>query len=371
MAHIFDVIDRDTFKKAIEDKYVKHQTHPDFPYTIYNYTDACTWDQAWDEATLNCRGLIVDDDANIIARGMPKFFNSDQEQAPTIGLDEKVIVSEKMDGSLGILYKLPDGSEAIATRGSFVSEQAIWATKWWNENRAPIENYWRMGRPIDGLTFVFEVIYPNNRIVVDYEGKEGLVLLGAVVNSSGAFYPIAELDGVECAPRYEFETWADVLASPQRVNSEGFVVQSAQTGDMVKVKYEDYKRLHKYMTRVTERHVWECLMEERDLEAEFAGAPDEFHEWIRGVAARLWAQFEKRHLEVILGYRAIRFGRDTALFEVEDPREAKKNFALAIKDEADKALYFLMLDDRTITPMIWKELKPEARTFKVVSTDAD
>jgi RNA ligase len=364
MTNIFEVIDTSVYDAAVDAGYVKTQSHPDVAYTIHNYTDACTWDQAWDEATLNCRGLITDNvTGTIVARGMPKFFNSDQEQAPRFHLDDEVIVSDKMDGSLGILYYLPDFTEAIATRGSFMSEQAEWGTRWWRENRPPLAL-------VAGETYLFEIIYPENRIVVDYGGKEGLVFLGTVNNETGRFTPgwVPETD---CAPRYSYATWGQVLSAPERSNAEGFVVTRKSDGAMVKVKYEDYKRLHKYMTRVTERHVWECLVEERSLEMEFAGAPDEFHGWVREVADRLWAAFEKRHLQIIKDYRAIRFGKDEALFELEDEREAKKNFALAVKDEPDKSYYFTCFGDGSITQQLWKEFKPEARTFKVVSSDAD
>jgi RNA ligase len=367
MANIFNVIDRGTYKKAVEAGYIKVQSHPEVQgYLVHNYTDACTWDQAWDEATLNCRGLITDDDGNIVARGMPKFFNSDQEQAPKLSLDDKVIASDKADGSLGILYYLPDFSEAIATRGSFASDQAIWATNWWRENRPDIALE-------AGKTYLWEIIFPENRIVVDYNGKEGLVFLGTVDNETGHFEP-SWVPEVDCATRYSYETWGDVLNAPERENAEGFVVTRVSDGAMVKIKYEDYKRLHKYMTRVTERHVWECLMEEKDLDSEFAGAPDEFHVWIKEVANRLWADFEKRHLELIKAYRAIMFGplEDTFSHPHVEEREAKKNFALAVKDEKDKGYFFMMYEDRTTIPMIWKELKPTGgNTFRVVSSDAD
>ena len=358
------VVDLATYVEAVNAGHIKEQRHPDVSYSIHNYTDACTWDQAWNQATLNCRGLIVDRPSGVVvARGMPKFFNSDQEQAPKFELDDEVIVSDKADGSLGILYYLPDGTEAIATRGSFTSDQALWATKWWRENRPNIALE-------AGVTYLWEIIYPENRIVVDYNGKQGLVFLGTVDNETGRFTPGWRPD-VDCATRYSYKTWGEVLMAPERKNAEGFVVTRVSDGAMVKIKYEDYKRLHKYLTRVTERHVWEVLSQERSLDEEFAGAPDEFHVWVREVAARLWADFEKRHLQIILDYRAIRFGENEALFEVEDLREAKKNFALAIKDEKDKAYYFTCFGDGSIASAVWKELKPEARTFKTVCSDAD
>lgn len=366
MKTAFQIIDLSTYVQASNAGYIKMQMHPKEAYSIHNYTDACTWDQAWDEATLNCRGLIVNNaTGNIVARGMPKFFNSDQEQAPKFSLDDEVIVSDKMDGSLGILYYLTDGTEAIATRGSFTSEQALWATKWWQENRPPLAL-------VAGETYLFEIIYPDNRIVVDYGSKEGLVFLGTVNNETGRFTPgwIPETD---CAPRYSYRTWGEVLAAPERANAEGFVVTRVSDGAMVKIKYEDYKRLHKYMTRVTERHVWECLVAERNLGEEFAGAPDEFHQWVQEVAHRLESSFELRHIRLIKAYRKIMFGPLEATFTYPhvDERTAKKNFAMAIKDEPDKAYYFAMYDEKPTVPMLWKEFKPEANTFKVVSSDAD
>lgn len=359
MTTLFQLVSSDTYKAAVANGYIKTQTHPTAPYTIHNYTDVCTWDQAWDEATLNCRGLITDNlTGNVIARGMAKFFNSDQEQAPRFELDDEVIVSDKMDGSLGILYYLPDYSEAIATRGSFASEQAIWATNWWRENRPPLAL-------VAGETYLFEIIYPENRIVVDYGGKEGLVFLGTVNNETGLFTAgwITETD---CAPRYSYNTWGEVLAAPERPNAEGFVITRVSDGAMAKVKYEDYKRLHKYMTRVTERHVWETLFAGKSLDEEFAGAPDEFHVWIRQVADNLHAQYALLEDTYTTAYAA-------TLQLLPDPDNyTRKDFAMIAKDSKYSAALFLLEDKRPLNETIWKNIKPEGgRTFKVVSSDAD
>ena len=42
---------------------------------IYNYSRSCTLEGVWNEATLQCRGIIVDKDYNILARPFEKFFN--------------------------------------------------------------------------------------------------------------------------------------------------------------------------------------------------------------------------------------------------------------------------------------------------------
>lgn len=356
MTKIFAGIDFATYVDASNAGYIKAQSHPDLPYMIHNYTDACTWDQAWDEATLNCRGMITNNlTGTVVARGMPKFFNSDQEQAPKFALDDEVITSDKADGSLGILYYLPDGSEAIATRGSFTSDQALWATKWWRENRPNMALE-------AGKTYLWEIIYPENRVVVDYNGKEGLVFLGTVDNETGRFTPgwIPETD---CATRYSYKTWGEVLAAPERPNAEGFVVTRVSDGAMVKIKYEDYKRLHKYMTRITERHVWETLMAKRSLDDEFSGAPDEFHVWIREVAGRLLRQHSKLTETYYIAH--------LATLELMPQDYTRKDFAEFASTSRHRAALFLLEDGRSTAEMAWKALRPEAKTFKTVSSDAD
>src|SRR5205085_2436932 len=104
--------------------HVRGQRHPDRPYVIYNYTEACQYAGAWTPVTLACRGLIVAESTGaVLARPYPKFFNHDQAHAPALRLDAPAAVTDKADGSLGILYR--DGDTlAVATRGSFASDQA-------------------------------------------------------------------------------------------------------------------------------------------------------------------------------------------------------------------------------------------------------
>jgi len=109
-----------------------------------------------------------------------RFFNWDQEEAPTLKLSDRVFVVDKMDGSLGILYPMPDGSLAVATRGSFTSDQAIWATNWIQAYVGP--NAWA---PDPDYTYLFEIIYPENRIVVDYGTREDITFLMKIHNETG------------------------------------------------------------------------------------------------------------------------------------------------------------------------------------------
>ena len=169
-----DLLDVDLLARHVRDGYVSVRDHPEAPLQILNYTAAAQYDRAWDDVTRQCRGLIVHtgwDD--VVARPWPKFHNYGEHEEGTLDLDALVEVTDKLDGSLGILYPAAKGQWAIATRGSFESEQAIRGTRMWRDNYSHM-------RPEPGWTFLFEIIYPENRIVVDYAGAEDLVLLGAV-----------------------------------------------------------------------------------------------------------------------------------------------------------------------------------------------
>ena len=358
-----DLIPEDVYLDAGINKYVRTQKHPTLPYLIHNYTEAATWDNVWNEATLNCRGLItIEGTGEIIARPFPKFFNHDQEQAAQFDLDEEVIVLDKADGSLGILYPLPDGQGyAIATRGSFTSDQAAWATAHWNKNHASVFT------PKEGLTYLFEIVYRENRIVLDYGDFEGLILLGAIDNATGAAVPLSEaMDGWEgrTVEVFPHSTLREVLNAPEHDNAEGFVVWSPERNERVKIKFAEYKRLHKLLTGVNERHVWEVLSRGEDPAEAFSGAPDEFHGWLRSVIQQLEAQFaaivedaKKAHAEV--------------LAELPEGWE-RRDYALLAGQRKERALLFLLLDERPLDASVWKLIYPEAnQTFKVVSSDAD
>src|SRR4028119_412849 len=106
--------------EMLREGYVCVQRHPTAPLFIYNYTPKAQYERVWNEVTLQCRGLILDEGGKVVARPFRKFFNLEEvDSLPA----EPFEVYEKLDGSLGILYWT--GEQAfIATRGSFTSEQS-------------------------------------------------------------------------------------------------------------------------------------------------------------------------------------------------------------------------------------------------------
>lgn len=333
-------------QQMCEEGYVRVQTHPDFPkLAIYNYTEKAQFENVWNAVTLTCRGLILNWPGDVVARPFPKFQNYGHPLAAKIPLDQQVTVSDKMDGSLGILYRTPDGESAIATRGSFASEQAIHATKVLKE-RYPNFKYNSFVTPL------FEIIYPENRIVLDYEDLDDLVLIGAVSTRYGYIYTPKKASKMlywegPVATVFEYETLAEALDAPPRVNAEGFVVTFGN--DMVKIKQDDYVALHKIVTGLNERVVWEYAKEDK-LEILFVTLPDEFHNWVQYVADNLAVDVNKSYNIAQRAYEQVRRNL---------PEDwTRRDFALAIKDHPLAWAMFSILDNKDILSKLWEKAKP-------------
>ena len=333
--------------EAIANGHIRTQTNPDGQLRIYNYTEKAQYERAWNTATLQCRGLIVDHDGNVIARPFPKFFNSDEPEA-RITDTGAVTVLDKLDGSLGILYRTPAGETRIATRGSFASEQAIHATHVYQHRYAD----WA---PPAGVTPLFEIIYPENRIVLDYGQLDDLVLLGGVDIATGRSIPAEAIDwpGLK-ADVFPYASLQEALAAPPRTNAEGYVVHFHETDHRVKIKQEDYKALHRIVTRWNERTVWEHLASGAQLADLAAGLPDEFHQWATTVGTQLLQQHARIVDDAETTYRTIT--------EYVLPADwDRKDFALEAAKHKHRPALFSLLDGRDINEWVWKQIRPTSQ----------
>lgn len=354
----------DLLEQMIAEKYISVQKHPEFDLYIYNYTHRAQFDRVWNEETLQCRGLIKDGAGNIVSRPFRKFFNWGEIQADMEVYDSgppenhplygDFTVTEKMDGSLGISYFAPYGQMFIATRGSFVSDQAKWANKWL------INSY--LDNPLIGpnpdFTYLFEIIYPENRIVVNYGDRKELVLLAIIQTSTGLELPYhmvqeaAKIWNISVVPRYDGIT--DFTKIEQKQNSEGYVVHFTETGLRFKIKFDEYVRLHKILTGINAKRVWEILKSGDSIEFLLEKVPDEFYQWVKKTVADLQAD-----------YYAIELSAKN-LYEQVEPLKSRKEQALTIQGHPWAPIVFRMLDGKDYSNIIWSAIEPEfEKPFKV------
>jgi RNA ligase len=386
--------DLNILSKYIDEGLVVKQVHPTLPLTIYNYSRECQYDGKWDDITLNCRGLVLDNNGNVIAKPFPKFFNYEEHKPEDIP-NENFEVYEKMDGSLGILFyyeeelsderryniwfnnnyetgmerffdpnNLPNfddpyyeptpkvkGEWHMATRGSFTSEQAIKGME-----IAKRLNYDKICTI--GYTYLFEIIYPENRIVVDYGKEERLVLLG-VMDKKGEEFPYSEIEGEGWDIVMKYKTWGEDWETLKREiskDNEGYVIRFSG-GMRMKIKGNEYVRLHKILTNFSTKDIWELLRNNEPLEPFLERVPDEFDKWVKAIIMNLrysYYSIDERAGKLHDGFR---YGK----FNDRDPEPTKKEFAEYVKQFPKElaAVMFKMWDKQPYDNIIWSMIKPK------------
>jgi RNA ligase len=353
MTHINDLFSDDDIRAAIEAKHLMTQSHPEFDLTIYNYSSICQITRAWTPVTSACRGLIVASDGKVLARPFPKFFNHSETTVPKFALTIPPIVTEKMDGSLGIIYKRPDGRFAVSTRGSFMSDQAIWATAWLNAEMPDFT------QP-EGVTTLVEIIFPENRIVVNYGDRAELVMLGAIDIATGADIPLWEIDWWLGARTTQHVGVGDMDAvyrfatGNNHEEDEGVVAVWYRPGEpsfRLKVKHPEYVRLHRIITGINSKRVWEVLARGGDFTDVLDRVPDEFYGWVKGVISDLNLQFKTIEDAAY---------EEFSIICHNTPDGDRKAFAARAKKSSSPGLMFSLFDGKDIAPAIWQMIKPAA-----------
>ena len=339
-------IDLVKFNELVAEHYLSVQRHDTASLLIWNYTEKCQYGRYWTPETLMARGLVTDLDGNLVARPFKKFFNYEEHvgqdsKLPPLPLEE-FDVYDKLDGSLGILYWIGD-TPYITTRGSFNSDQAKEGTKMlygydWSELN---KNY----------TYLFEILYPENRIVVDYCGRRELILLAVFDTETGEEKSLYD----ECGPfpfvAGHIHCWAgEPLTKFKETasdNKEGFVIRF-KSGVRCKLKFEEYVRLHRLITGVNAKSIWELLKNNQPFDELMERVPDEFYQWVRDTKESLEKEYKAReYVSKELYGRVFRL-------------PTRKDQALFLQEFSSRGIVFAMLDEKDYSPLIWKMLKPKA-----------
>lgn len=334
------------------EKYISERKHDNLDLIIWNYKNSCQFDNAWDEFTMMCRGLITDLEGNIIARPFKKFFNINTLEGTKIEELPAEIpeITEKLDGSLGILYPVGE-SFAIATRGNFNSEQATFA------------NEFIKGKDYDfkkGYTYLFEIIYPENKIVVDYGNLKDIVLLAVINTETGEEIDYLEEGhrlGLSCAVKMG-KNLEELLLSMDSLpaDNEGYVVKY-KNGLRVKMKGKEYVRLHKLISGFSNTSIWELLMNEQSFDEFLDRVPDEFYDWVKKTKKELEDKFEllyNRTKEAFEGVKNLPTRKEQAIEIIKNHKDISSAIFNLLDGKSDKA-----------KKELWKILKPKfSKPFK-------
>lgn len=319
-----DLLDVDLLASHVENGFVTKRTHDELDLSIYNYSPLTDVLNNWDSVTMKTRGLIVNSENMVVARSFDKFFNYSQLTRKNVDLNltEQGTIMSKEDGSLGIAF-VYNGLWHVSTRGSFHSDMAKHATKIMREKYSDT--------PYDGFSLLVEIVYPEGRIVQDYNGLDDLVLLGGMKACGQWIHPESIVYAGHRGDIFR-GSLNDVLNFPDpQDTSEGFVFRY-DNGFMVKVKHPSYLELHKAKYNTSKKEVF-TMLKDNTFDSYLETIPDEFRDIVR-----------KHEREIMSTYASLCARVDMELSKLT-PQNSRKDTVLEINRVVDKDLIPLVIEN--------------------------
>lgn len=264
---------------------------------------------------------------NVIGRNFDKFHNLEDNRHTE---EEDFILYEKLDGSLTTLFYYND-KWLIASRGTFCSPQAAKA-------QDLLDKKYEVNRLDKDTSYSFELIYPENKHVVNYGQREELVYLASFQKDGTESFDDELMENigfpvVKTFTGYHFSEFRN----HNWKNYEGAVVKFAN-GTRAKIKFEGYLNLFYSDIIKSPFQVWDAYIEGKSLEMMSEGLPDEVRIWLNAT----WEGFEAKYKEI----------RDRISASVEglDPELRLKmnrgRLALQIKHDPDHKMMFALIDEK-------------------------
>jgi len=227
--------------------------HDDLGLVKYNYTGVAhntlhAFPEGWTPTLRLCRGIVFDREGRLVAHAFPKFFNrGEHPETMTLPRDRSWTATEKLDGHLGIVFSCQRNWHAT-TRGSFDSPSSKLCAD--IMIREHLRRKWQATVAPD-ITPLVEIIDPATKVHIDYEGKSGLVLIGAYNRVTLEDFPHDRLVklghqlGIPVTERYAGEDLdaLEALMDDLSVRGREGVVVRFDDGLRVKLKFASYINL--------------------------------------------------------------------------------------------------------------------------------
>jgi RNA ligase len=124
----------------------------------------------------------------------------------------------------------------------------------------------------------------------------------------------------------------------------------------MKIKGSEYVRLHKILTNISNRDIWEYLKDGKPLDEIIEKVPDEFYDWVKETKNHLEGEFNKLNEEYKWIYKTILRVKNCC------DRKMFAQYALRYKHSS---ILFSMFDSKNYKSIIWKLIYPDySKPFK-------
>lgn len=185
--------------------------------------------------------------------------------------------------SMGVLYKDPDGSPALSTKGSFVSDPALYYTNMLRKNEKFYDATSQLLKNHPDTTFVFELTGKNNQIILEYD-KDDISMIGAIRKKDGMYRSTDDYvndwsgKGLSVAEKMDANNLQEAFNLPDRENREGVVVRMISDDPdkqmQIKIKQEDYLKLHRLSSSFSKKELRKTLLETSSTFQDFIDVAD-------------------------------------------------------------------------------------------------
>lgn len=223
----------------IEKGLVKKKTYTSGKYaglSVLKYSRKVFYDNLWDidSRLLEARGIVVDEDDNVIVLPFKKVFNLGENNTK-VDPELEVVCPRKINGFMAAATMTDKYGLIISTTGTLDSEYAELAREW-------IDNGYT-SKMIPNHTYLFEICDKSDPHVVSED--EGAYLIGVRKIGIGDKCLLPEcMVGFEAATlNYDRpDVWEGKFKDlPLEVKHEGYMVRDAKTGlTLCKVKSKHY-----------------------------------------------------------------------------------------------------------------------------------
>ncbi len=322
----------------------------------YTYSKDAQYKCNWTPELQIARGIIFDENQKLVALPFAKFFNYGENN--TFFTDDEILNAtcyDKLDGSLIITY-FHNGEWQCNTKGSFYSEQAIWAKEY-------INNYIDTAGWPTHVTFLFECIYESNKIVCNYDW-EGLVILGAYDNITYEEYPYLglmlgfNLSVIRTCKVFNFYNLNEIKRYCEDIsyNTEGVVLRTVD-GRRAKFKGREYLLYHKTRSDFSPLSVWEALSLNKGNELRY-NLPEEMWDEFDSLSISLNKAYDNVYREALDFYHNTKYlsdkelGLQLTLYKTNPI----KNLVWLFRKNVDK-----------IENRIWKLVRPNYNVIEMVN----
>ena len=212
---------------------------------VLKYKRKVFYDGLWNEYLEECRGLIVDDNFNIVSYPFTKIYNYKVEKnAPLIHPDEMVEAHRKVNGFM-VAVTWHNSDILVSTTGSIDSDYVKMARELIDPD---LERYRETCRENPEYTFMFECVHRNDPHIIPE--REGMYLLGARVKKLGSRITATLFDCHDFNARHVERMFAPmeyVEILVKHVKHEGFVIYAP--GNVATKIKSPYYLVNKFVAR--------------------------------------------------------------------------------------------------------------------------